>query len=422
MKKNKIFISIASYRDPELIPTIEDCIKNADKPKNLVFAICRQYNPEDKFDDLKKYEKRKSFRIINIPHKESKGVCFARNEIQKLYDGEQYYMQLDSHHRFVPGWDTKLKETLEELRDNGSKKPLLTAYLPSYDPAAEDENRLDDVWRMYIDRFMPEGPIFIFPETIQGWRDENSKPERARFTSGHFIFSDGKFCQECPYDPNLYFHGEESSLAVRAFTWGYDLFHLHKPWIWHHYTREGSARHWDDAPKWNYLNKLSFARYRKLLGMDGVRRHNYKKFGLGKERTLDDYEKYSGIRFKDRKIQQYAHDRKPPPGPKMPKKEYEKAFVSQFKYCIDVHKPSFTENDYDVWVIAFKDKNGEEMVRLDADEQEVKNLLNGDPKDDFVRLWRQFETSDLPKSWLIWPHSKSKDWMPIIEGEVPSNV
>ena len=89
-------------------------------------------------------------------------------------------------------------------------------------------------------------------------------------------------------------------------------------------------------------------------------------------------------------------------------------------YCIDVHKPTFTENDYDVWVIAFKDKNGKEMVRLDASEDEVKNLLEDNPKDEFVRLWRNFEASELPKSWLIWPHSKSKDWMPIIEGVIPN--
>lgn len=418
-KNNKIFISIASYRDPELIPTIENCIDNADQPKNLVFAISREYNPDDKFDDLKKYKKNKNFKIIEKLYNKSKGVCAARHNIQKLYNNEQYYLQLDSHHRFVKGWDTKIKKTLNDLRKSGSKKPLLTAYLPSYDPNSKDENRLSDVWRMYIDRFMPEGPPFLFPETIQGWKKKDSKPEKARFTSGHFIFADGKFCQEVPYDPKLYFHGEETSLGARAYTWGYDLYHLHKPWVWHHYTRNGTARHWDDVSSWNKLNKESFLRFRKLFGMDGCRRTHIPKYGFGKVRTFAEYEKYSGIRFKDRQIQQYTHDRKPPPVPYTSEKEYEKSFVSQFKYCIDVHKPSFTEKDYDVWVIAFKDKDGKEMVRLDAEEEEVNRLLNSDPKDDFVRLWRHFETSELPHSWLIWPHSKSKDWMPIIEGKVP---
>jgi len=420
MKKNKIFISIASYRDPELIPTLEDCLSNADSPKNLIFGISRQFNIDDKFDDLSKYKKRKSFKIIETPHEESLGVCDARYKIQKLYDNEEYYLQLDSHHRFTKGWDSKVKKTLNDLKNKGHKKPILSAYLPSYEPEVKGENKMDDVWRTYIDRFMPEGPIFIFPESIKGWQD-TEKPEPARFLSGHFIFSYGSFIKEVPYDPELYFHGEESSLAVRAFTHGYDLFHLPKPWLWHHYGRNGKPRHWDDNSKWLNLNKKSFKRYRDLLGMDGQRRKSIKTFGLGKVRSLLDYEKYSGIRFKDRKIQQETIDRKPPPVTYKNKKDYESKFVSNFKYCIDVHKPTFTESDYDVWVIAFHDKNDKEMVRLDADEKEVKSLLNGDPKDDFVRLWRTFETSELPRFWLIWPHSKSKGWLEIIKGEVPSN-
>ncbi len=45
----KIFIQIASYRDPQLIPTIKDCIDKSKKPENLRFGICRQFHPEDGF-------------------------------------------------------------------------------------------------------------------------------------------------------------------------------------------------------------------------------------------------------------------------------------------------------------------------------------------------------------------------------------
>jgi len=66
MKKNKIFISIASYRDAELIPTIENCLKNAKNPRNLVFAISNQFKAEDKINDLSKYKKRKSLKKLKI--------------------------------------------------------------------------------------------------------------------------------------------------------------------------------------------------------------------------------------------------------------------------------------------------------------------------------------------------------------------
>lgn len=418
MKKNKIFISIASYRDDQLIPTIEDCIKNAKHPRNLVFGISREFHPDDKFDDLSKYKSRQTFKIIETPHNQSLGVCRARHNIQKFYNNEEFYLQLDSHHRFIQDWDLKLKNELQSLKDAGYQKPILSSYLPSYDPDIKGEDKMQDVWRTYIDRFMPEGPVFIFPESIKNWKKKSS-PERARFISGHCIFSNGSFVSEVPYDPDLYFHGEESSLAVRAFTHGYDLFHLSKPTIWHHYTRSGRKRHWDDHQKWGNLNAKSFLRYRKLLGMDGLRRSNFKKYGLGSERSLADYEKYAGIRFKDRKIHEDTIKRKEPPITFSNEKDFESKFVSPFKYCIDLHKPLFTEDDYDVWVMAFKNKSGEEMVRLDAGEEEVKNLLNENPQDDFVRFWRQFETSEIPSKWLVWPHSKSKGWLNVIEGEVP---
>lgn len=49
---NRIFIQIAAYRDPELLKTIEDCLKNADHPENLRFGICWQHNIDDQWDNL----------------------------------------------------------------------------------------------------------------------------------------------------------------------------------------------------------------------------------------------------------------------------------------------------------------------------------------------------------------------------------
>ena len=85
-----IFIQIASYRDPELIPTLKNCLENAKNPENLVFGICRQYHPDDTFDNLSEYEKDNRFRIINVLYNEAKGVCWARNQVQQLYNGEDY--------------------------------------------------------------------------------------------------------------------------------------------------------------------------------------------------------------------------------------------------------------------------------------------------------------------------------------------
>jgi hypothetical protein len=65
----KIFVQIASYRDPQLVPTIKDMLANAKKPNNLVIGIARQYSDEDGFDNLDEYKDDKRFRILNIPYK-----------------------------------------------------------------------------------------------------------------------------------------------------------------------------------------------------------------------------------------------------------------------------------------------------------------------------------------------------------------
>ena len=84
---SKIFIQIASYRDPQLIPTLKDMIANAKKPKNLVFAIARQFSETDGFDNLDEFRTDKRFKILDIPYQDAKGVCWARNLTQQLYDG-----------------------------------------------------------------------------------------------------------------------------------------------------------------------------------------------------------------------------------------------------------------------------------------------------------------------------------------------
>jgi hypothetical protein len=43
----KIFVQIASYRDPQLEPTIKNMLENAKKPKNIHFGIARQFHTKN---------------------------------------------------------------------------------------------------------------------------------------------------------------------------------------------------------------------------------------------------------------------------------------------------------------------------------------------------------------------------------------
>ena len=52
----KIFVSIASYRDPELLSTLRDLINKAKYPENLVFSIAWQHSTKDVWDTLDEFK------------------------------------------------------------------------------------------------------------------------------------------------------------------------------------------------------------------------------------------------------------------------------------------------------------------------------------------------------------------------------
>ena len=406
MTNNKIFIQIASYRDPQLIPTIEDCLEKAKYPENLKFCIAWQH---DEKESLHKFEDDSRFIILDIPYKESKGACWARNQIQQKYGGEDYTLQLDSHHRFIQNWDEELINMLKGLQKDGHKKPLLTSYISSFDPDNEPHGRNMIPWKMNFDRFIPEGAVFFLPASIDDFR-QLTKPIPARFYSAHFCFTLGQFCKEVPHDPDYYFHGEEISIAVRAYTWGYDLFHPHKIIAWHEYTRKGRTKHWDDIAEWYKWNDICHSRNRKLFGMDNEKQDiDFGPYGFGSERTLRDYEKYAGISFKKRAIQKHTLDHKLPPNPQYDtEEEFEQSFLSIFKHCIDIQYGDVPENDYNFWVVAFHGSNDETIYRRDADKAEIQ-MMKSDP-DGYCKVWREFECEERPKYWVVWPHSESKGW------------
>jgi len=315
---DKIFISIASYRDPELIPTILDCISKSDKSNRLSFGICLQDNKETlfKLKHLKKQYKHIKFGIDFYDWRDSQGACWARYNIQKkFYNNEKYYLQLDSHHRFLEQWDSVLIDLLNNKQMDGFDKPIIGGYCPSY--RKDNSCDSDAIQINSFDMFTDDGDIVFRPTIIKEASSllqigQTTVP--ARFLSGHFIFTNGNFCDECLYDPNLYFRGEEISLSARAYTHGYDFFHPLFPIIWHLYLRLDEQKHWNNHQNGNGFiisseNRSTKAkeRIRKLLGIE-KNNINFSIYGLGKKRSLKEYEKYCGVNFEQKKIHKYTYN------------------------------------------------------------------------------------------------------------------
>lgn len=303
-----VFVSIASYRDPELVRTVEDCLNKARHPGNLRFCICWQHGSDEQLpawfqDDM--------FSVLDVDWHKSAGVCWARATIMDMWQGEDWYLQLDSHHRFVKDWDVCL---LEQAAATGSARPILSTYATPYVPTTE-EGPPAQVTRMEFDRFIESGAILTKPGVIP--EEPTRRPTRSRFLSAHFLFAPGSFVEEVPYDPGLYFTGEETVLTVRAFTHGYDLFHPGLPILSHEYSRVYRVKHWDDheaecqAPiPWYQRDATSHDRVRRFLSAPSKG-----FYGLGTARTFAEYERYAGISFTDRRVQQYTLLHLEPPNP-----------------------------------------------------------------------------------------------------------
>jgi len=418
----KIFVQITSYRDPELKPTIIDCIKKAKSPNNLSFGICWQH---DETEDMKEFSINPKFRIIEVDWKQSKGMGWAKYQTQKLYEGEEFTLQIDSHHRFEKNWDELLINMLEAT---GEEKPVLSSFAGAYRASNNEKLNLEP-YRMRVGGF-DEGELpIVRPDLILGW-EKLEKPVSASFVCSHFMFTRGSFCEEYKYDPELYFEGVDASLSARCFTMGYKLLHPNKTIVWHEYTRDQRKKHWLDHTEelkekglielaWWERDEISKKRIKQLLGItdSGV---DLGEFGLGEKKTLMDYQIYSGVDFSQKVLHPETAKGSPPFEGSITVEEWKKQVEGQEKpeelteYSLEISwskEEIEYADDYSFWYFGFHDAEGKEIYRQDFTETKDKDILL------FKQLKKEVtvKLKNEPKSCTIWPHSKSKGWLARLE-------
>ncbi len=390
----KIFVQIASYRDPELLPTIRDCIKKAKYPERLTFGICWQ---RDETESLEEFTNLPNFKVIDVHWSQSRGLCWARSLIQKLWDGEKYTMQLDSHHRFLQDWDEHLIKMMEQT---GSKKPIITAYAGMYRPS---DNVLlnEEPYKMVASNFTESGTILFRPHHVENWRSL-TEPIPARFVSGHFFFTWGYHCREYKYDPNIYFAGDEISLSIRSFTLGYDLFHPHYTVVWHEYTREGRTKHWTDFDKenmdngivknvWWEMDSSSKRRLRHML-QEEDNDIDLEEYGLGNVRTHSEYELYAGINFKNKKLHPDTLAGVNPPI----NDTSDWGVVKEKEYSIILDIPDI-KYKFNFIYIGIESSDGKVLFRYDLKEYVPK-------------IEAKFKSFYEPVKWVYWPMDIKNNW------------
>lgn len=311
MKTGSIFVQIASYRDPDCKNTIRDLFKKAKYPQNIFIGLNWQYSPEDDFEPFySEDEYSHQIRIVKHDCTESKGVCWARSKTQLLYKNETYTLQIDAHMRFIEYWDEELIKMYQKLQQNGIKKPIISHYPPNFTLDGKYDTRQGK-----MTSYIREDGIVYFKLSGYSIEKYDDMPLPSASVAGGFIFANGSMIKEIPYDPNLYFHGEEITLSTRLWTNGWDIFNPTKIITYHLYQstvdKESGKKvkvrdiklHKDDNNNHKELEKNSVQRIKYLLETQPYISNvavtkDLEHFGLGNQRSLYQYENYSGINFK----------------------------------------------------------------------------------------------------------------------------
>jgi hypothetical protein len=306
-----IFISIASYCDPLLQFTIDGALATATRPANLRFGIVDQSPFVARLPEAELPRAQISY--VHIDPRDARGPCWARSIAMTLYDGEDWFFQIDSHMLFASGWDEKL--IAAALQCSAINPKCILSNYPNAFEMVDNQPKPKPVTQHVLAhvlgkdaQFEATHPVLKF-QAIPVGRDT---PVLGFHLGGGCLFANGSFVEEIPYDPHIYFHGEEQSMAVRAYTHGWDIFHVPALPIYHLYDTGGSEaprpKHWTEGHdkqrpvRWWVLEERSKARVRALL-CEGK---NLGVYGLGTQRTLADYARFCGIDYASKTLTEQA--------------------------------------------------------------------------------------------------------------------
>lgn len=255
-KLPSIFVSVAAFCEPHLQLTVHQLFAKATHPQRVFVGLVDQsenLNPQW----LVQFPARKNINYVGLSPVDSRGVSWARAIAFSMYNDQDYLLQIDSHTLFDQGWDESLVEQMTQLQGSHAK-PLISTYPPGFKfdtqgrAVADEPLKSNEIFR--IDRH-PESVLaadravlrFVVVREAVGADDISHLP--GFHVGAGFLFTMGDFTHQVPYDPYLYFRGEEQSLSLRAHAKGYQVFHPRHNLIplYHLYKnteQDAEGQHW----------------------------------------------------------------------------------------------------------------------------------------------------------------------------------
>ena len=274
-----IFVSVASYSDPELKQTIQSAIDNSCNPEALHFGIFEQSQEPT--------EVKSSQSLITnqwVHQSEAKGAGWARSMVQKQYDQEEYFLQIDAHSIFVQDWDRKLYEWKDRIPFN---KSIISGWPMPYSYVNDEivlDRHSDVEWSCQEPHWTQ---AVRFGRSWVGARRPLNEEDYhwSEIGLGGLWFCKGSFIEEVPYDPRIPWHSEEFLLSLRAFDAGWEIYGVNETFIYHNYVRGGNPRIWDGKKgRWNNMQKQSIG-----IQADMINLKDTSKFRLRNPQRLEEW-------------------------------------------------------------------------------------------------------------------------------------
>lgn len=310
-----IFVSIASYRDPECQFTVRDLFAKAAHPERIFAGICWQADPEADRDcfivDPPYPDHVRSLRFLPW---ESKGGCWARAKALSLAQNEDYVLQIDAHMRFMPGWDNDMIEILNRCP---SPKAALSTCPAPYTPPNNIIGMEGHLTVTLVTQ--AAGVNGMQPISLGGNRRPLSHirmngPLPTPFITANFLFGPRQMFQNVPCDPYLFFRGQESTYSLRLWTHGYNVYQPDKNLL-HHYW-DSKTRNEKGEKDVDYKSSASEAalaareRVWHILGLKPAENPEslieINRYGLGQTRTPASFWAFSGVNIHTGHVEEFA--------------------------------------------------------------------------------------------------------------------
>eukprot|EP00586_Coscinodiscus_wailesii_P020892 CAMPEP_0172519120 /NCGR_PEP_ID=MMETSP1066-20121228/291225_1 /TAXON_ID=671091 /ORGANISM="Coscinodiscus wailesii, Strain CCMP2513" /LENGTH=572 /DNA_ID=CAMNT_0013301641 /DNA_START=158 /DNA_END=1876 /DNA_ORIENTATION=+ len=269
--------------------------------------------------DYKKYCDAGQIRVLYVHESESLGPAMARYYASKLWGGETYFMQTDSHLQFASHWDEKF--IVEYKTAKSYPKLVLSSYPPGFTEAEINNTVVESNGaRLCVCMTKEEDPNPIIRiNTGTPYRGDEPRPTQIPFIAAGFFFTRGEFLIDVPFDPFMpwCFMGEEMALSMRAWTSGWNIYAPRKNYFTHHYRpgRLGLPKFWGSAGRAfhrpllnNRIQKPVIQRVKHLVGYKSATKEIIKKdgldvvltdmdyYGMGKERTWDEFMTFANMK------------------------------------------------------------------------------------------------------------------------------